>query len=291
MVMLYRTNFDPGVHSAAAWTLRQWQQKETSKGVDAELSGASSPDQQNWFINSQGLTFAVVNGPVEFQMGDTAKEKVTLTHRFAIATYEVTLEQFLQFRKNHRHNMKPPLPDCPVGLVSWYDAVAYCNWLSEQEKMPKDQWCYEPNDKGQYAEGMTVPAYFLHLSGYRLPTEVEWEYACRAGTTTDYSFGESIELLGRYAWGVNKLQSRMEPVGSLKPNELGLFDMHGNAWEWCHDLWEPKLNPFVRTEKRRVLRGGAFFDQPEKIRSASRYLTQPQPYHESIGFRPARTLP
>ena len=115
--------------------------------------------------------------------------------------------------------------------------MAYCNWLSEQEGIPKDQWCYEPNDKGEYAEGMKIPADFLQRTGYRLPTEAEWEYACRAGTTSAFGFGEPEELLDRYAWYISNSKNRMWPVGLLKPNGLGLFDMHGNAWEWCHDLW------------------------------------------------------
>ena len=102
-----------------------------------------------------------------------------------MATHEVTVEQFQKFRSDHKYDARyAPQPDCPVNMVSWYDAVAYCNWLNEQEDIPKDQWCYEPNDKGEYAEGMKIAADFLSRTGYRLPTDEEWEFVCRAGTTS-----------------------------------------------------------------------------------------------------------
>ena len=92
-----------------------------------------------------------------------------------------------------------PDPDGPMIGFTWYIAADYCNWLSEQEGLPKDQWCYLPNEAGAYAEGMTIPADVLERTGYRLPTEAEWEYACRSGTVTSRYYGCSIELLDEYA--------------------------------------------------------------------------------------------
>src|SRR6202043_366575 len=101
---------------------------------------------------------------------------------YAIAAKEVTVEQFLRFRNDHAYaKHSTPTLDCPVNMVTWYDAVAYCNWLSDQEGLER---CYEPNAQGAYAAGMKMKANYLQLTGYRLPTEAEWEYACRAQALT-----------------------------------------------------------------------------------------------------------
>ena len=121
--------------------------------------------------------------------------------------------------------------------VSWFGAAAYCNWLSEQEGLPKDQWCYQPNERGEYDEGITVPASVLQRTGYRLPTEAEWEYACRAGAVTSRYYGLSIELLGKYAWSMSNSNDRARPCGLAMPNDLGMFDMMGNVWEWCQERY------------------------------------------------------
>ena len=175
---------------------------------------------------------------------ETSQHRERIGHSFAIATKEVTVEQFQRFLKENPRiqvkNYEPysPEPTCPMNSVSWYDAAAYCNWLSKKEGIPEDQWCYGPNEKGDYAEGMKLMSNAENRKGYRLPTEAEWEYSCRAGAVTGYSFGEPWELLEKYGWYVKNSPNRTQPVGSLKPNDLGLFDLHGNVWEWCQDRYE-----------------------------------------------------
>ena len=151
----------------------------------------------------------VIPGPVEFLMGSPSTEadrwegpegnweqqhRKRIGHSFAIAAREVTVEQFLRFRKDHEYSKQhAPTPDCPVNIVTWYDAAAYCNWLSKQEGIRERQWCYLPNDKDEYAEGMKLAPDYLKRTGYRLPSEAEWEYASRARAVTSRYYGETEE--------------------------------------------------------------------------------------------------
>ena len=98
-----------------------------------------------------------------------------------------------------------------------------------------DGLCYEPHEKGEYGPGMKAKDKYLELSGYRLPTEAEWEYACRAGTVTSRYYGETEELLKHYGWYAKNAELRTWPVGSKKPNDWGLFDLHGNIYCWCQN--------------------------------------------------------
>jgi formylglycine-generating enzyme required for sulfatase activity len=225
---------------------------------------------QNWFVNGEGQTYVVVRRPGEFVMGspDTEPDRVgvnepahqkRIPRSFAISTREVTNAEFLRFLPNHiwlaRHS---PDRDSPALEVSWYVAAAYCNWLSAREGIPRDQWCYGPNDQGGYGEGMRIKEGHLSLTGYRLPTEAEWEYACRAGSGVSRYHGRSAELLGRYAWYVKSADHRAWPVSLLRPNDLGLFDILGNADEWVEDPGFPYGSlPREDTENKTqlVLRG------------------------------------
>jgi formylglycine-generating enzyme required for sulfatase activity len=347
LLALYRDDPDPGIHGAVAWLLRQpgWQQEEKLKAIDgrrakdeqernqgidrirAELGKGPRQAQPQWYVNGQGQTMVVIPGPVEFLMGSPRSEagrengpegQVEKQHRrrigrsFAIASEEVTVAQFLRFCKEtgreHDYNKTDsPTPEHPVNAVSWYDAAAYSNWLSKQEGIPEDQWCYLPNQQGEYAPGMRMRPDYLHLTGYRLPTEAEWEYACRAGAVTSRYYGETEELLGRYAWYTKNSQDQgMLLPGSLKPNDLGLFDLYGNALEWCQDgifYYVPGLHGGAALDKEhirdmkdiqnslsRVLRGGAFAGLAVGVRSALRDRVAPAIHDGSVGFRPARTF-
>jgi serine/threonine protein kinase/formylglycine-generating enzyme required for sulfatase activity len=310
---LYENDPDAGIHGAAEWALRQWKQDQMLESTQAALSKLKDKGRRRWFVNSQGQTFAVIDGPVQFRMGsppsepdreadDETPHPQTIPGRYAIADKEVTVEQYERFaRANPRfHVPKSSLykysPDSngPMIGVNWFGAAAYCNWLSKQEGLPKDQWCYVANEREEYAAGMTIAADALKRTGYRLPDEAEWEYACRAGTVTSRNYGLSIGVLQAYARHQANSSGHAWRCGSLLPNDFGLFDTLGNAYEWCKDLYQSEIDKFSRdyaidVRKPRVLRGGAFSYRPADVRSANRNGGMPSNGYSESGFRLAVT--
>lgn len=301
LLQLYRDDPDPGIHGAAEWLLGQWQVADQLKEIDKGLATGNVEGQRRWYINRQHQTMMVVPKVGEFWMGEgLERHKHQIKRSFAIASKEVTVEQFLRFRKGHvYYKLHAPSSDCPVNGVTWYDAAAYCNWLSEQEGIPKEQWCYLRNEEDKYEAGMKMAANYLQRTGYRLPTEAEWEHACRAGAETGFSFGEAEDLLGKYAWYSVNAANISHPAGSLRPNDLGLFDMHGNTWEWVQDVYTKYVkteggkvtsDKEVNKQDNRVLRGGSFHLHASSVRSAHRSYFVPTNRFGDYGFRPARTF-
>jgi formylglycine-generating enzyme required for sulfatase activity len=174
--------------------------------------------------------------------------------------------------------------DRPVEQVFWDDVIAFCNKLSEREGL-----------KPFYAFG---PGAESGGEGYRLPTEAEWEYACRAGSPTRFSFGDDEASLGEYAWFNANSAGKTHPVGQKRPNAFGLFDMHGNVWEWCEDWYEANcyvqspgtdpLGPSQAAGPVRVYRGGCSFSYPRSCRAAYRLGNSPGYRSLDLGFRVAR---
>jgi formylglycine-generating enzyme required for sulfatase activity len=293
---LYEHDPDAGIHGAAEWTLRQWEQQAKLETIDANLSGKDKGDRR-WFVNKQGQTFVIIEGPVTFGMGSPPAEPQQTIRRFAIATKEVALAQYQDFTREYTQFALSEAeikagglePDRAVTRVSWYIATAYCNWLSKREGIhDKDQWCYLPNKKGEYGQGMTIPANALQRQGYRLPTDAEWQYACRAGTLTSRYYGSTEVLLEHYAWYSKSPGQliRVQPCGRMLPNDLGLFDLLGNVWEWCQDRDDIGSDGGGYVP---VLQGGSFGDNPAMLRSASRVRFQPAYRPTDFGFRLART--
>jgi formylglycine-generating enzyme required for sulfatase activity len=324
MLDLYRDDPDAGIHGAAEWTLRKWGQAERLQALDLDLAKLKDRGKRRWFVNGQGQTFALIQGPVEFRMGSPPTEterlavnelprRMRIPRRFAVAIKEVSVAQFQRFLKQagtaiDRYQAPPsflqkfsPDPDGPWIGSDWYMAAHYCNWLSEQEGLSRGQWCYIPAPGGAYTEGMTIPANGLERTGYRLPTATEWECACRAGTVTSRYYGASIELLRNYAWCQLNSQGRAWRCGSLLPNDLGSFDMMGNVFEWMLDALDQdrpsrqrkysdnNILIYIFSKHSRLFRGGTFLDPPALVRSAYRNEFTLALRSTISSFRPSRT--
>ncbi len=205
---------------------------------------AAKDKQRQWYVNGQGQTFVVLDGG-DFEMGSPRsqpgrnddpveiKHKRTIAHRFAIGSKEITRAEFHSFIvQNGNGSADIEGGHLPVTDITFYQAAAYCNWLSRIEEIPESDWCYMPNLDGEYGPGMTRKATVESLRGYRLPTEAEWEFACRGGTDTGRFYGWSETLLTQYAWVRRNSNNQKQIVGQLKPNDFGLFDIHGNVVEW-----------------------------------------------------------
>jgi formylglycine-generating enzyme required for sulfatase activity len=327
LLQWYRDDPDSGVHGAVDWLLHHaqegseprkldWGQAAALKAIDIELRRSGPDGKRGWYVNGQGETMALIPGPVEFRMGapgyETQRREDEVPHwqrvgrSFAVASKPVTVEEFQRFLKE-RPDVAPPVtkdysPDAdgPIIGVSWFMAAQYCNWLSEKEGIPESEWCYPRH--AAIREAMKPFPDYLKRKGYRLPTEAEWEVACRSGTVSSHSYGSSEELLPRYAWFLQDSHNRAWPVGQKRPNDLGLFDMHGDVWTWCQDAYGPYKpgwpgRPAEDEEDKRpiedriprVLRGGSFVDQAEGARSACRSSYRPSYRYDAVGLRVART--
>jgi eukaryotic-like serine/threonine-protein kinase len=324
---IYRTATDPGIHAAAEWLLRTWKQEAWLKQVNEEwaqdkeqrekrldgikkmLANDKEKTPPQWYVSGQGQMMVVIPGSVEFVMGSPPTEagrheyefqhKKRIGRTFVVAAKPVTVDQYRQFQSGFAQpKVSPHTAEFPVGGISWYMAAKYCNWLSKEEGIPEVEWCYEI--KG---DEVVLKSNYLGLTGYRLPTETEMEYATRAGAVTSGYYGETDELLPKYAWYNKNSKEKTWPAGSLKPNDLGLFDVQGNVFTWCQESFKPY--PWVTGEESaedledgqvvsgavgRVLRGGSFDAQASYVRSASRISNVPAFQAFDFGFRLARTL-
>jgi formylglycine-generating enzyme required for sulfatase activity len=226
--------------------------EQTDTDVSKPDAMAGSPVE---ITNSIGMKLKLIPAG-EFVMGDPdsgsvlsppeePQHEVRITQSFYLGVTEVTQEQYAKVMAKNPSKFKDD--SNPVDTASWTEAVEFCKRLSAQE-------------------GKT----------YRLPTEAEWEYACRAGTTTAYSFGDDAASLGEYAWYDENSDRRTHSVGEKKPNAWGLYDMHGNVSEWCQDMYAEYTSDAVTDPvgtyglTNRVDRGGSWFDSARNCRSAYR---------------------
>jgi formylglycine-generating enzyme required for sulfatase activity/serine/threonine protein kinase len=224
---------------------------------------------------------------------ESPRHQVRISRDFYMGLTEVTQNQYRSIMGENPSEFKE-IADGEDGLrpvenVSWSDAVRFCNALSTAEGIPTFYRIV----------GDTATVINRDGLGYRLPTEAEWEYACRAGQTSRYSFGDDGEKLEAHGWYGANSDDKTHPVGKKQPNAFGLFDMHGNVWEWCWDAYDgdhyatlssPIVDPSgPPIASDRVLRGGNWNNDAAYSRSAYRHHSEPNSRDSSLGFRVVRT--
>jgi len=205
----------------------------------------------------------------EYQLNEMPVHEVSIDYDIAMSKYQTTVEDYMLYAQATGAEMPEEKHEhlgvnVPVRRVTWMDAVAYCKWLSERE-------------------GRT----------FRLPTEAEWEYACRAGSNTKYAFGHERSALDKYAWYKENAEKVTHDVGTKAPNAWGLYDMHGNVWEWCLDRYADNYENTPRdgsahkvySEKGMALRGGSWSAIAQKCRSAFRINLGANSRNYFVGFR------
>jgi formylglycine-generating enzyme required for sulfatase activity len=245
------------------------------------------------FVRINGGTFMMGSPVGEIERNDDEVQHQVTVSAFYMGKYEVTQKEYEEVMGTNPSRFKEP--NLPVENVSWFDAVEYCNKRSQKEGLTP---AYMISGAG---DNRTV-TWNRNANGYRLPTEAEWEYACRAGTTTSFSAGNSIttdqaNYNGNRPYNNNAkgtYREKTTPVGSFAPNPWGVYDMHGNVFEWCWDWYGDysggaQTNPTgAVTGSYRALRGGAWSFNGQNLRSALRSYTNPSILNDAFGFRLAR---
>ena len=313
---------DAGLRSSAISVLKTWKMD-----LADQASEQQNNTQRNWAVNAAGMTMIELDPPDTFLMGsprweygrkenmDEYLHHARIGHRYAIAATEVTVEQFRRFWNDPKvqsfygkrdfdfNASRAPSDDCPQIEVTWLHAVRFCQWLSELEGIDRGEWCY-PGVWDPYDTKFELPKDYRLREGYRLPTQMEWEYAAHGGESSIPFYGNDQKLIQGFEWTSANADERSHPVGSLLPNDRGIWDMLGNVSEWTG---EPRARLFLprdgyihefptgnkslpSKEQEMTVRGGRYSFGVSSARAAERHYYEADDDTPTIGFRVVRTI-
>ena len=267
-------------------------------------TGDPTPIPAN-FVRIQGGTFLMGSPSSEPQRdGDEGPQHQVTVNSFYMSRYEVTQREYQEVMGTNPSYFRGD--NLPVEQISWYDAIEYCNRRSERERLTPaytiDKGRSDPNNRSENDTVRWLITWNRNANGYRLPTEAEWEYACRAGTVTPFNMGNNITTSlanydGNYPYNnssTGTYRRTTTTVGSFAPNPWGLYDMHGNVAEWCWD-WFERYAAETQTYPQgavsgyyRVRRGGSHYSSGQQLRSAYRLFTTPSDRSYGVGLRLVR---
>ncbi|MEM6365757.1 MAG: formylglycine-generating enzyme family protein, partial [Planctomycetota bacterium] len=326
---LYQETDDALLHASAKWLLDRLPNEPSFD--HSEFNDAVG------YVTSQGQLMVRLPGDTTATIGSSEVDQNRLTNEdrrqvdvpaeIYFSRRELTIAQLERFRQSQGRSAGPGLRksrDEATARLSFFEAAEYCNWLSRQDGIPENQWCYEANSDGVFASEMRIKQDHLQRSGYQIPTPDLWEYACRAGTSTPRPYGHGTEFSSAYIRWMGSRQGNQTRGQQRKPNGFGLFDMLGDSSEWSVGVVQrPTLNArdpgnldprnrrpltaaavtrkgpvlidasgqVIRTNTRLAILGGAFDSPPQKTRSSDRSVVSPPYTNQPVTLRLMRIVP